>query len=129
MAGSCTYDPYVLPSIDFVGGSTQDLVFNMFARQGGRPFSMAGCTCNFAVVSFLNKVGTPVIQKEMTIGTEGGGTAENIVSVTLDPGDTVHLSGKYVYQISIRDQNGAVEIPKQGLLYIENNIDKDFITQ
>lgn len=27
---SCTYNPYTLPTIDFVGGETQDLAFNVY---------------------------------------------------------------------------------------------------
>lgn len=50
-------------------------------------------------------------------------------TVTLSPIETVDLSGKYIYQIIIRDIDGDVEIPKQGILYITNNINKNFIRQ
>lgn len=46
--------------------------------------------------------------------------------VSITPEDTVDLWGKYIYQISIKDANGVVEIPNQGILYITNNIHKDF---
>jgi len=48
-------------------------------------------------------------------------------TVPLNPKETVGLSGKYIYQIQIQDIGGDVEIPKQGLLYIVNNINKGFI--
>ena len=35
--------------------------------------------------------------------------------------------GKHIYQISIKDINGDIEIPKQGIMYITANIDKGFI--
>lgn len=52
------------------------------------------------------------------------GTYDNVLTVTLSPTETVDLSGKYIYQIIIRDIDGDVEIPKQGILYITNNINK-----
>ena len=36
------YNPYTLPTIDFVGGETQDLVFNLFFYKNKRPFSTTG---------------------------------------------------------------------------------------
>ena len=56
-------------------------------------------------------------------------TADNVLGVTLDPLDTVDLCGKYIYQITIKDINGNIEIPKQGILFITNNINKSFIRQ
>lgn len=49
--------------------------------------------------------------------------------LTVDPLDTVDLCGKYIYQITIKDINGNIEIPKQGILFITNNINKSFIRQ
>lgn len=45
----------------------------------------------------------------------------------LEPSDTYELYGKFIYQISIRDVDGNVEIPQQGLMYVTNNINKSFI--
>lgn len=124
----CINSPYVLPTIEFVGGETQDLIFNVFFFAGRKPFGLMGCSAVFSVVSALNKRGTPVVSKQMTIVPSVEGEASNSLSVTLIPEDTVDLCGKYIYQIQIRDIDGDTEIPKQGLLYITNNIDKKFIT-
>ena len=35
---NCDYSPYSLPTIDFVGGSTQELVFHTFFSQNKKPF-------------------------------------------------------------------------------------------
>ena len=56
------------------------------------------------------------------------GTINNVLTVTLKPKETVGLCGKYIYQIQIQDIDGDVEIPKQGILYITNNINRGFIT-
>ena len=126
---SCTYDPYTLPSIDFVAGETQDLAFHVFFHDGDKPFGLIGCDADFSVVNFTNRIGKPLISKKMGITSPSVDAVRNILTVTLMPQETVNLSGKYIYQISIRDPDGGVEIPKQGILYITNNINKRFITE
>lgn len=126
-----TYDfnPYTLPTIDFVGGETQDLAFNVFFYKNHQPFSLTGCDCNFSIVSFTNKMGAPILSKQMTAIYNDDVSADNVLTVTLGPNETVELFGKYIYQIIIKDVNGDAEIPKQGILYITNNINKGFIRQ
>lgn len=123
----CDYSPYTLPTIDFVGGETQDLLFNVYFYKNNKPFSLSGCTSNFSVVSFTNKTGVPILSKQMTSIFNDAGTSDNVLTVTLQPSETVDLCGKYIYQIIIKDINGDAEIPKQGILYITNNINKSFI--
>lgn len=124
---SCLQSIYTLPTIEFVGGETQDLAFNLFFYKNKKPFSTTGVTANFAIVSFTNKVGVPILNKQMKGTFNEDGTVNNVLTVTLEPSETVDLSGKYIYQIQIRDIDGDVEIPKQGILYITNNINKGFI--
>lgn len=126
---TCDYSPYTLPTIDFVGGETQNLAFNVYFYKNKQPFSLTGCTCNFSIVSFTNKKGAPILTKSMEAIYNDDVTANNVLTVTLTPSDTVDLCGKYIYQIIIRDVNGDIEIPKQGILYITNNINKNFIRQ
>ncbi len=122
---SYDYSPYLLPTIDFVGGETQNLAFHVYFHTKERPFSLTGCTCNFSIVSFRNKMGAPILTKVMT--PVFGGVVDNVLTVELTSKETVELYGKYIYQICIRDIDGEVEIPKQGILYITNNINKNFI--
>jgi len=124
---ACDMSPYVLPTIDFVGGETQDLAFNAYFYEDMKPFSMAGCTANFAIVSFINKSGAPIVSKVMGTAHNKDGTVENVLTVSLTPAETVDLFGKYIYQITIKDMSGEVEIPKQGILMITNNINKSFV--
>lgn len=124
---SYSYDPYTLPTIDFVAGETQDLAFNVYFYKDKKPFSLTGCECNFSIVSFTNKMGTPILTKSMEAIYNDSGTSNNVLTVKLLPNETVELFGKYIYQIIIRDIDGDVEIPNHGILYIINNINKDFI--
>ena len=123
-------NPYTLPTIDFVGGSTQDLAFRVYFYLNGNPFDLSSCTADFSVINYVNKKGTPLISKAMSIA-EGdckdGERVSNTLCVTLDPEDTVDLVGKFIYQITIRDISGDVEMPDHGILQITNNINKVYV--
>lgn len=116
--------PYTLPQAEFVGGSTQDFAFQCYQHKTGRPLNMSESQADFSIIDYVNKYGEPLVSKAMEVR-EGDGTY-NQLFVSLPPEDTVGLWGKYIYQISIRDADGVVEIPNQGILYITNNIHKDF---
>lgn len=126
----CVNSPYTLPTIEFVGGETQDLIFNVYFYVGRKPFGLEGCTAVFSVVSALNKRGAPIVSKKMTVRPSNvEGVPSHSLAVTLTPAETVELCGKYIYQIQIHDTDGDNEIPKQGLMYITNNIDKGFVKE
>lgn len=125
-------NPYTLPAMDFVGGSTQDLVFHCYFYVNKRPHDLTSCTANFSIINFVNKKGDPLVSKQMEIRSapDVDGDVNNVLSVTLEPADTVNLpAGKYIYQISIRDISGDVEIPNQGIIHLINNINKSFARQ
>lgn len=129
----CGTDPYTLPTISFVGGTTEILVFYTYFHGAGHPFDLSKCSANFAMVNYINKTGAPIVSKSMTISSgdtdTGGNKIVNKLSVTLDSSETVNLYGKYVYQISIKQNDGVTEIPNQGIIYINNNINKPYISQ
>ena len=122
------FEPYTLPTIDFVGGSTTELIFNVYwGTKNPRPFGMVGCTANFAVTSYTNKTGAPVISKTMEVRLNADDTFYNVLHVELKPSDTIDLFGKYIYQITIKDVDNSADIPHQGILYIHNNINKQYL--
>lgn len=114
-----------LPEISFVGGETREFRFPLRDKKG-RVFDVSGATANFSVVGAMNRIGVPIISKPMEIVANENGIA-SVLTVTLLPAETVNLFGKFIYQISIRDFYGEIEIPSQGVLFITNNIDKSFI--
>lgn len=119
------YAPYVLPTIDFVGGETLKLIFHVYYQNKPQFFDLVNTSANFSIVDYANKHGTPILSKAMNVSF--GETAEsNYLSVTIHPAETVELYGKYIYQITLKDADGTTEIPKQGIMYITNNIDKAF---
>lgn len=122
-------NPYTLPAIDFVGGSTQDLIFHCYFYTNNRPHDLSSCVASFSIINYVNRYGEPIKKKSMTVKSSKwqDGEINNLLCVTLDPEDTVDLpAGKYIYQISIKSITGDVEI-NQGIIHIINNIHKDFV--
>ena len=119
---------YSLPEICFVGGSSEDLQFFMYTNESNpKPFDLHGGEANFTIVNFINKNSTPLVSKKMEIGLNLEETHRSVLRVSLDPSDTVNLFGKFVYQISIKDVDGNIDIPHQGIINIHNNINKSFV--
>lgn len=119
---------YSLPELCFVGGSSEDLQFNLFCNEADpQPFNLFGGIANFSIVNFLNKNSTPLVSKKMDISMNAEETHYNVLRVSLEPADTVDLFGKFVYQITIKDIEGNVDIPHQGIINIYNNINKAFV--
>ncbi len=129
---ACDYSPYTLPAIDFVGGSTQELVFHGYFYANKRPIDLAGCTANFSIINFVGGRGsTPILSKPMQIiagDYDAGERVTNLLKVTLLPNETYELYGKYIYQISIKKNASNIDIPNQGVIYIADNINKRFIS-
>jgi len=116
---------YSLPEISFVGGETRDLNFRLLT-DNGKVFSASGASTTFSIVNSVNRTGAPIISKPMDIIADDN-DIDSILTVTLLPAETVNLFGKYIYQITIIDLSGEVEIPSQGILRITNNIDKNAV--
>lgn len=125
----CDCNSLELPTVSFVGGETQDFIFNVYYYKGKKPHSLSGCICDFSIVNCTNRRGVPICSKSMTVKHTEGGAFDNVLAVTLHPSETIDLEGKYIYQITLKDINGDAEIPKQGYLYITNNINKKFIKE
>lgn len=125
--GACPFDHYSLPTIDFVGGETQELMFHVYfpTGTGNVPFPVTHCTARFAVVNFLNKSGDPVIGPLTMTQKTGGDGYTNLLYVKIPASLTVDLEGKFIYQITINEQDtGDTDIPRQGIMLITRNIDQ-----
>lgn len=74
---------YSLPELDFVGGSSEDLVFHVYCdKTNPKPFGLTGCTANFSIINFVNKNGAPVVSKTMTVRMDESETFYNILFVS-----------------------------------------------
>lgn len=116
---------YTLPEISFVGGETQEFVFNVTNRSG-EALDVSGMSVDFSIGSYTNKTGTPLLSYTPTIRGEDGGAAAILV-VNIPKADTAGMSGKFIYQITILDAQGRSEIPNQGIMNITRNINQSFV--
>ncbi len=125
-----TQIPFTLPVISFISGTTQEFLFDNFfeTADSGIPFDLTDCSASFSVVSFVNRTGTPIVApKEMTIVPVPQGLTPNTLRVKLDASETVDWpTGKYVYEVAIRDYAGNYE-RMQGILYVYRNNNPSFI--
>lgn len=114
---------YTLPSIEFIGGGVQKFLFHVYKNDNKTPLDVSGGVCNFAVRRFETMMDEPILSRTFNLPA----TAGNLIAITLDAEDTLDWSGRYVYQLSYRDVNGIDEPPSQGILYVTNNINKEFV--
>lgn len=117
---------YTLPELTFVGGKTQELRFNL-KDKNGEPYNASGSTVNFSICDYSYKTGAPLLSLTPTLIADENGVAD-MLYITITPEDTLNLFGKYIYQITIVDISGRVEIPNQGIMNITKNINTGFIS-
>lgn len=117
---------YTLPELTFVGGKTQELRFNL-KDKNGEPYNASGSTVNFSICDYSYKTGAPLLSLTPTLIADENGVAD-MLYITIAPEDTLNLFGKYIYQITIVDISGRVEIPNQGIMNITKNINTGFIS-
>lgn len=117
---------YTLPELTFVGGKTQELRFNL-KDTNGEPYNASGSTVNFSICDYSYKTGAPILSLTPSLIADESGMA-NSLYVTITSEDTINLFGKYIYQITIIDISGRVEIPNQGIMNITKNINTSFIS-
>lgn len=111
---------YTLPELTFVGGKTQEFRFHLKEKDGSM-YNANYCTANFSICNYSNKVGTP-IYSTIPIFLSDGERIKHILKVVIPPEVTINLYGKYIYQITIMDDTGRIEIPNQGIMNITRNI-------
>lgn len=116
---------FSLPEWEMVGGESQKRLFTL-CDSTGLEYDVAGGSANFAIVDYVNRFGEPYLTKPINIIQSDTGVF-SVLEVTLSPSETINLSGKYIYQLSISDSSGNIAIPKHGIIYILNNIDKKFV--
>ena len=123
-------DQYTLPTITMTGGGLKNLYFHIYDKASGNVALVDGCTARFSIVNCASRLGgeklTTVLQKELEV--VSGDNDGNVLRLKLDASDTVHLNGKYIYQIWVIGKDGIPEEPQQGELYVKRNTDPDYIS-
>ena len=106
-----------LQNEEMTGGTSKRLRLTLYtaARQ---PFNAADCEAVFHLTDLQNIASAPLLEKTCTLDTAVA--AGNVVTVHLKPEDTMSLSGKFIYQVTLTDRDGEADV-LQGLLTIRPN--------
>lgn len=115
---------YTLPTVSFVGGSTQDLRFRLKDRFGNI-IDAKDYTGNFAVCDYRFKDKDYLFREDLHFLIDETGIT-SILRIIINANNTRDKFGKFVYQITLKDANGKIGIPMQGILNITKNIDQTF---
>ena len=119
----CNIDTFNLEDIRIVGGDYKEFPIHVRDNDRGGLMDVANLQMNFSVALYQNRYGAPVIAKNLSISTDDP-TAFLLV---LYPEETKDLSGKYVYQLSIKTPNDKQE-SFQGFLYVDKNLNPEAFT-
>ena len=118
---------FILPDWFFIGGNSEIKGFDL-TKPDGSLYNFQNGTCRLSIVDFINRSSAPSIIKTADITADKNGVYNHVVFELL-PQDTVDLYGKYLYQLSVRDDSGGISIVGQGIVRIKRNIDPGFIGQ
>lgn len=115
---------YTLPTVSFVGGSTQEMRFRLKDRVGNI-IDATGFTGNFAVCDYRFKESTYLFRENLEFINDENGV-KSILRIVVNADNTRNMYGKFVYQITLKDAGGKYGIPNQGIFNITKNIDQTY---
>lgn len=121
------YNPFSLPDWEIVAGATESKDFELYTMSRTAQ-DLPGAVCNFSATPYVNETEVPTISKTFSIEACSDGSY-HLVSVKLDSDDTKSLRGKYIYQLTIRGDEGDIGIPFHGMLYVARNINPGFLEE
>lgn len=113
----CNTNTISLDEIHIVGGDYKEIPIRIHDNDRGGLMDVANLQMNFSVVLYQARYGAPIIAKNLAVSTDDP-TAFLLV---LHPEDTRDLSGKYIYQLSVKTPNDKQE-SFQGFLNVEKNL-------
>lgn len=108
--------PFLLKEINIIGGDYQEILLLVSDMSNGESLAIEDLTLNFSLVEYKNRYGTPLINRNCAINSDG-----SAFIITLYPEDTKDFSGKYIYQISVQAPNNKRQ-SFQGIMTIDKNI-------
>lgn len=102
-----------------IGGNSETIIFEA-VNEYMNDVDINECTASFSICRYDERHSD--CATKMSDVVIGG----NTVTVKLRPDDTIDLSGKYIWQLSIYSSERAKLANTQGNLFIVRNIDKNY---
>lgn len=107
---------FTLPTLHFTAGETQVLIFRFF-NKSKQQINSADLECTFSLIHYSQRFSQPLFVLNGEILQQDEVSSSKI---KINSEETLNLFGKFVYQISIKDIKGNVEI-EQGIMEIYKN--------
>lgn len=114
-----------LPEYHMTAGESKNITIPIY-NTGNKQIDASGMTARLAVSEFGNIAADPLFTKNCSVVAQEGELMA-VLFVDLVPEDTVNLYGKYIYQITAKDFQGAFGVLR-GVLHISPNNDKTGIS-
>lgn len=103
---------YELPQLFFDAGESIDITINLY--KNNLEFDADGITATLKLIDFINR-DSVLLSLDCSITKSENNKVGSIVAA-LRPNDTEDLFGKYIYQITLTDIGGDVEILKGNMI-------------
>lgn len=116
-------DGMSLPAYHMIAGESKQFTIPIYDSYD-RQIDATGMTARFAICGYVNPNMEPFVIKQCNVTPCENGVA--VLSTSIDPDDTVNLTGKFLYQITAKDASGDFGVMR-GALYIHPNGDKSAI--
>lgn len=113
-------DSITLPPESMIAGTTKKLVLYLYTHNLKKQIDANGMVARFVLTDYVNPSNAPLVTKSCIVSVPEGEKLA-VINVQLDRQDTLHLAGKYIYQVTINDDD-TIEALK-GILDIGCNID------
>lgn len=113
-------DSITLPPESMIAGTTKTLVLYLYTHNMKKQIDANGMVARFVLTDFVNPSNVPLISKSCIVSIPDGEKLA-VINIQLSRQDTLRLEGKYIYQITINDDD-TIEALK-GILDISYNID------
>lgn len=128
----CTHKVQVLPDMEMYGGDTTPWAVNIILPPNGASAfeDLSGFQCTLSLLQYRNAVAqttciplaSPALAKSVSISRAPG--SDNVTALfEFEIADTINLSGKFIYQIAIT--NNDEMYLSQGFLLIKPNVNKE----
>lgn len=110
------FDVYTLPYLVINAGQESMFMFGVFDDEGNA-VQNAKYTC--AITEYCNG-GGPLVSMSGNIEYDSA-SATSTINLALTSSNTMSLSGKYVYQITITTQDNHPASVRKGILFVRSN--------
>lgn len=117
-------DQITLPPESMIAGTTKKLVLYLYTHNMKKQIDANGMIARFTLTDYVNPSNVPLIIKDCSVSVPEGEHLA-VINVPLTRQDTLNLDGKYIYQVTINDDN-TIEALK-GIMDIARCIDKSDI--